>query len=81
MKYRSQQHRYIYPGSTGQGHIFSVGSDVGFCGVRKDTLKKKAKENEERLVNVLRFKEDQALCKRCQNVMKKSLAEKYNLDW
>lgn len=81
MSYREQLHRYIYPGSTSQGHIFGVGADVGFCGVKKETLQKKAKELDERLSTTLRFKETQPLCKACQNVLKTSLAKKYNLDW
>ena len=81
MSYKAQEHRYIYPGTKEQGHIFGVNADIGFCGVKKETLKKKAKEVDERLATTLRFREDQKLCKACQNVLKKALAEKYNLDW
>ena len=81
MNYKAQEHRYIYPGSTSQGHIFAAGADKGFCNVKKETLAKKAKEIDERLATTLRFREEQELCKACQNVLKKALAEKYNLDW
>ena len=82
MNYKAQEHRFIYPGTQGQGHIFSSGTDIGFCGVKKETLKKKAKETDEKLSTVLRFKDGRDLCKRCQNILKASLAEKYGIkDW
>ena len=79
--YKIQEHRYIYPGPVEQGHIFTVGADKGYCGIKKKTLTEKAKEIDERLATTLRFRDGQALCKACQNVLKKALAEKYNLDW
>jgi len=79
MAYKKQEHRYVYPGTEGQGHIFGVGQDVGYCGIKKDTLKKKAKELDARLATVSRFREDQQLCKKCQNVLKGYLAEKHGI--
>jgi len=81
MNYKAQEHRYIYPGSTSQGHIFTTGADKGYCGIKKETLSKKAKEIDERLATTLRFRDGQELCSACQNKLKQGLAEKYNLDW
>ena len=80
MTYNSQEHRYIYPGKQGEGHIFAAHSDVGYCGIKKETLKNKAGETNEKLTAVLRFRDGQELCKDCQGILKKSLAEKYGIE-
>lgn len=80
MNYKAQEHRFIYPGSQAQGHIFATGADVGFCKVKKETLAKKAKEIDERLATTLRFRDGQKLCKICQNILKQGLIEKYNIE-
>ena len=38
MNYKAQEHRFIYPGSQAQGHIFAAGADKGFCKVKKEII-------------------------------------------
>jgi len=78
--YTKQRYRYVYPGArTGMGHIFEIGRETAFCGMMREEVIKISKEADVKLSTRATFNPDLPLCDKCKGVLKKQLADEYNI--
>lgn len=71
MKYDKQRYKFVYAGDS-KGHVFGVGSDVGFCGIEIVKLKKLG-----RISRVKNWREHRELCDNCMLQLKNMLQKEY----
>lgn len=71
MTYRKQRHRYRYQRHTSnKGHISYVGAQYAFCGKEMNGYSR----------SLTKFDEKLELCETCKQVLKRLLAEEYNVE-
>ena len=71
--FKEQGHRYIYPTKTDEGHIAWVKDELTFCNLDISALK----ETGVAISKTLKFRDNQALCRECQQVLKGMLVKQY----